>query len=398
MTIPNSEGFFPPESCLPRAPAEEKDIIMELIRSSEASIKEGDLYYLVSHRWWMEWQEYVDLDQSDDNSNEGIFCIPRRPGEIDNSNLLLNESVVEGNELDLKRSLQEGEDYSLVPQDAWKKLLECQQAKVLGDFGWIKEKVTTYHIEMYKWFMKCWVNPVVLKLSYEELAVMGGQMCCHVSTRKNNTRFLLLCVSGEVFFLGLLFVNGASTLFNRYQGGPELPRKVISEGFITKKFNVEVYPLCLQLVDGRDKSQRTLKISRMVFPIPEQLAIISFASMFWKVPNVAIVHKELKISRPPVLFNTWNIFFLFRDKIFKGAKEEQNSCVHVFDVPELVLIAGWISMYCHTAIHQAIQADTGLEVERSRKQFKRIVERETPTCRFGSRKKQEPLEKSSQEK
>lgn len=72
----------------------------------------------------MEWQEYVDLDKSDDNSNEGIFCIPRRPGEIDNSNLLLNESVVEGNELDLKRSLQEGEDYSLVPQDAWKKLLE----------------------------------------------------------------------------------------------------------------------------------------------------------------------------------------------------------------------------------------------------------------------------------
>lgn len=173
MTIPNSEGFFPSDSCLPRAPAEEKDIIMELIRSSEASIKEGDLYYLVSHRWWMEWQEYVDLDQSDDNSNEGIFCIPRRPGEIDNSNLLLNESVVEGNELDLKRSLQEGEDYSLVPQDAWKKLLE-------------------------------W-----------------------------------------------------------YRGGPELPRKVISEGFITKKFNVEVYPLCLQLVDGRDKSQRTLKISRM---------------------------------------------------------------------------------------------------------------------------------------
>ncbi|CAL9751500.1 unnamed protein product [Musa acuminata subsp. burmannicoides] len=121
----------------------------------------------------MEWQQYVGLDQSDDNSNEGLFGIPRRPGEVDNSNLVVNESAMEGNELDLKRSLQEGEDYSLVPQEVWMKILE-------------------------------W-----------------------------------------------------------YQGGPELPRKVISEGYIIEKFNVEVYPLCLQLVDGRDKSQRAIKMSRM---------------------------------------------------------------------------------------------------------------------------------------
>ncbi|THU66409.1 hypothetical protein C4D60_Mb05t13840 [Musa balbisiana] len=124
MTIPNSESFFPARCCLPLAPEEEKETIMELMKTSEARIKEGDLYYLVSQRWWMEWQQYVGLDQSDDNSNEGLFGIPRRPGEVDNSNLVVNESAMEGNELDLKRSLQEGEDYSLVPQEVWMKILE----------------------------------------------------------------------------------------------------------------------------------------------------------------------------------------------------------------------------------------------------------------------------------
>ncbi|CAL9158927.1 unnamed protein product, partial [Musa hybrid cultivar] len=170
MTIPNSESFFQARCCLPLAPEEEKETIMQLMKTSEARIKEGDLYYLVSQRWWMEWQQYVGLDQSDDNYNEGLFGIPRRPGEVDNSNLVVNESAMEGNELDLKRSLQEGEDYSLVPQEVWMKILE-------------------------------W-----------------------------------------------------------YQGGPELPRKVISEGYIIERFNVEVYPLCLQLVDGRDKSQRAIKM------------------------------------------------------------------------------------------------------------------------------------------
>ncbi|WOL08121.1 ubiquitin carboxyl-terminal hydrolase 9 [Canna indica] len=173
MTIPNSEGFFQSESCLPCTPEEEKKIITELMGISDNSMKEGDLYYLLSQRWWMAWQQYVGSDQSNHNSDEGLFCTPHRPGEIDNSCLVLNQPFREGNELDLKRGLQEGEDYNLVPQEVWKKLLE-------------------------------W-----------------------------------------------------------YHGGPELPRKVISEGFITKKFNVEVYPLCLQLVDGRNKSQRTIKISRM---------------------------------------------------------------------------------------------------------------------------------------
>lgn len=36
----------------------------------------------------------------------------------------MDQTSIQGNELDLKRGLQEGEDYSLVPEEVWKKLLE----------------------------------------------------------------------------------------------------------------------------------------------------------------------------------------------------------------------------------------------------------------------------------
>ncbi|XP_010908130.1 ubiquitin carboxyl-terminal hydrolase 9 [Elaeis guineensis] len=172
MTIPNSEGFLSAGSCLPCTPEEEKEIILELTRAAEANQKEGDLYYVVSLRWWRDWQEYVGLDRFSEHSSQGNLITLPRPGKIDNSKLVLNGIDAEGIELDLQRNLQEGEDYTLVPHEVWKKLLE-------------------------------W-----------------------------------------------------------YKGGPELPRKVISEGINVKEFRVEVYPLCLKLIDARDNTQRTIRISR----------------------------------------------------------------------------------------------------------------------------------------
>ncbi|XP_008811872.2 ubiquitin carboxyl-terminal hydrolase 9-like [Phoenix dactylifera] len=172
MTIANSEGFLSVGSCLPCTPEEEKEIVLELTRVAEANQKEGDLYYVVSQRWWRDWQEYVGLDSFSENSSQGNLSALPRPGKIDNSKLVLNGIDAEGIELDLQRNLQEGEDYTLVPHEVWKKLFE-------------------------------W-----------------------------------------------------------YKGGPELPRKVISEGIIVKEFRVEVYPLCLKLTDARDNSQRTIRISR----------------------------------------------------------------------------------------------------------------------------------------
>ncbi|XP_062114479.1 putative ubiquitin carboxyl-terminal hydrolase 11 [Humulus lupulus] len=88
-----------------------------------------------------------------------------RPGQIDNSDIFLNNKDSDGDELELRRMLEEGRDYVLVSQQVWERLL-----------SW-------------------------------------------------------------------------------YKGGPALPRKLISQGTFHKNFLVEVYPLCLKLIDSMDQNQ-----------------------------------------------------------------------------------------------------------------------------------------------
>ena len=61
---------------------------------------------------------------------------------------------------------------------------------------------------------------------------------------------------------------GAVLCFNhfmfRYKGGPALPRKLISQGDVNKQFNVEVFPLCLKIIDSRDNSLSVIKLSKKV--------------------------------------------------------------------------------------------------------------------------------------
>ncbi|KAF6983219.1 hypothetical protein CFC21_001467 [Triticum aestivum] len=48
----------------------------------------------------------------------------------------------------------------------------------------------------------------------------------------------------------------------RYKGGPEISRKVICEDPASRRYIVDVYPLHLTLIDERDNSARTIKLSR----------------------------------------------------------------------------------------------------------------------------------------
>lgn len=49
----------------------------------------------------------------------------------------------------------------------------------------------------------------------------------------------------------------------RYKGGPVIPRKMISVG-VRQELVVEVYPLCLKLINAGDKSESTIRISKKV--------------------------------------------------------------------------------------------------------------------------------------
>lgn len=59
------------------------------------------------------------------------------------------------------------------------------------------------------------------------------------------------------------WVSSHVSFIDRYTGGPALPRKMISAGD-SKQFSVEVFPLCLYLIDSRDKSQNVVRLSKKV--------------------------------------------------------------------------------------------------------------------------------------
>ncbi|KAG0472740.1 hypothetical protein HPP92_014597 [Vanilla planifolia] len=177
MTIPNSMDLISSASCVPCTPEKERELINELTKETDANLKEGDLFYLISTRWWSKWQEYVglyssiDLPNFSNHSNTVTRQRSCRPGQIDNSDLvysIANENYCE----QLHGNLQEDLNYHLVPQKVWKKLQE-------------------------------W-----------------------------------------------------------YKGGPEIPRKVISNGIGRKNLVVEVYPLKLHLIDTRDNSKRVIIMSK----------------------------------------------------------------------------------------------------------------------------------------
>ncbi|CAM0957127.1 unnamed protein product [Alopecurus aequalis] len=170
MTIPSAEGFLPAASCLPCTGEEERAAVEALTLDAEANVKDGDLRYLVSQSWWTNWQSYVGLLSYGENDTDIPLHPTSRPGEIDNSKLVSEENS--GEEQELQRTLREGEDYTLVPQEVWRKL--------------------------YDW----------------------------------------------------------------YKGGPEICRKVICEDPTSKRYIVDVYPLHLTLIDERDSSVRTMKLSR----------------------------------------------------------------------------------------------------------------------------------------
>ncbi|XP_078151935.1 ubiquitin carboxyl-terminal hydrolase 9-like [Carex rostrata] len=168
MTIPNSEGFLSAASCLPCTPEEEKEIVVGLIKEADSNMKDGDLYYLISHSWWMNWKSYVGFGISAAITENGTHNDPR-PGEIDNSKLV---SEGTSNGLELQRNLQEDFDYTLVPHEVW--------------------------IRLHEW----------------------------------------------------------------YKGGPEIARRVISDGESRKFKVVEVYPLSLRVTDEQGSLGTTVQISR----------------------------------------------------------------------------------------------------------------------------------------
>lgn len=203
MTIPDSAGYhYMMENGsieLPCKPDEERRIVQELTAKAESNLREGNLYYVVSGRWFSAWQRYTGQREGaqpfEEYPIESQILAPsdsdERPGAIDNCDIIINGDY-ETDDPQLLKTLVEGRDYVLVPQEVWEKLT--------------------------KW----------------------------------------------------------------YKGGPALPRKMISVGNQQKQFSVEVFPLCLRLIDSRDQSEVVIRLSKKA----------SLNDLYVKVCQLKGLHRE----------------------------------------------------------------------------------------------------------
>ncbi|XP_010267703.1 PREDICTED: ubiquitin carboxyl-terminal hydrolase 5 isoform X2 [Nelumbo nucifera] len=112
----------------------ERLMIRDIIMAAEAQVKEGDTFYLITQRWWQNWLDYVNQDQTNTTNDGSSLYTPeycesagssnlKRPPAIDNSDLMYDAVSEESNlGSELHDALVEGRDYILLPQDVWKQL------------------------------------------------------------------------------------------------------------------------------------------------------------------------------------------------------------------------------------------------------------------------------------
>lgn len=82
-----------------------------------------------------------------------------RPGQIDNSDIVLGVNGREGDEPELRRMLEEGQDYVLVSQEVWEKLFDWYLFLPFLIFVPLILSILWYHIYVF-----CYVNTQLLPL------------------------------------------------------------------------------------------------------------------------------------------------------------------------------------------------------------------------------------------
>ncbi|PIA50657.1 hypothetical protein AQUCO_01200104v1 [Aquilegia coerulea] len=121
------------ESNAELTPEEERLVIRDIAISSQSNTKEGDLFYLITQRWWQHWLDYVNQDltsmANDGSSSYADYhelagsSTMRRPSGIDNSDLMYDaDSDDYSMRMELHDTLVEGRDYILLPQEVWNQL------------------------------------------------------------------------------------------------------------------------------------------------------------------------------------------------------------------------------------------------------------------------------------
>lgn len=100
-----------------RQPSDREECFIQHIYRS-TTMKEGDLYFLVSNTWMKAWNKYRRQFIYDEIGAGGILKYDR-PGPIDNFDLLDLSKIDKCSTLSLRQNLRQGKHYEVVPKDIW---------------------------------------------------------------------------------------------------------------------------------------------------------------------------------------------------------------------------------------------------------------------------------------
>eukprot|EP01084_Bolivina_argentea_P308884 534207_1 len=147
---------------------DEKRIIKQLMQSTEMTL--GDEWFVINKEWWDKWCSYTGynpVDEKDNNDiSKPIMETKRalRPIKISNRELLDGDSYFTV----LKKSLQENNEFILLPSGAWEQLVEWYgggpsiKRFVICTDKKIRMKIINYEMDK-------------LKYEYEELLRLNKQ-------------------------------------------------------------------------------------------------------------------------------------------------------------------------------------------------------------------------------
>ncbi|KAL8146755.1 ubiquitin carboxyl-terminal hydrolase 5 [Apium graveolens] len=103
------------------SPEKERLAIRDISIANEPFTKEGDVFYLLTHKWWHTWLNYVNQSEAAVENNG--FSDFKRPSGINNYDLINRvTSKDSGLCAELRDGLVEGTDYVLLPKAVWNQI------------------------------------------------------------------------------------------------------------------------------------------------------------------------------------------------------------------------------------------------------------------------------------
>eukprot|EP00933_Yihiella_yeosuensis_P015642 TRINITY_DN13583_c4_g1_i1.p1 TRINITY_DN13583_c4_g1~~TRINITY_DN13583_c4_g1_i1.p1 ORF type:complete len:448 (-),score=94.03 TRINITY_DN13583_c4_g1_i1:254-1558(-) len=104
----------------PESPIEEMERVEQLVKMP---LKAGCNYFLVSKKWYTEWQQWVgycqNVEQKSSKRQRTESEGTKRPGRIHNLDLLSGDEGLDENFVELRDGVRQHHDFEILPESAW---------------------------------------------------------------------------------------------------------------------------------------------------------------------------------------------------------------------------------------------------------------------------------------